>query len=173
LKRLLLLCVLLGFFTVKAQAELSAAIKNYDTARVYALIAEGADVNATNENGATPLMEAVITNQFEVSLALLEAGANVNSRLPGVSEGSSVTHFAAQYADSPLVRLLLERGAQTEGSLLAMAYINRQTRNAAEITQLLLDAGAPIDETIRFHDLFSDRSLLDYFQCDEYAVQRR
>jgi ankyrin repeat protein len=150
---------------VGAQAELSVAIKNYDAARVFALIAEGANVNATNENGATPLMEAVITNQLEVSLALLAAGADVNSRLPSVTAGSSVTNFAAQYADAPLLQLLLERGAETEGSLLAMAYVNRQTRNAHEITQLLLDAGAPIDETVRFHDLFNDRSLLDYFPC--------
>jgi peptidoglycan/xylan/chitin deacetylase (PgdA/CDA1 family) len=165
LKRLLLLCVFCISLVASAQAELSVAIKNYDTARVFALIAEGADVTTTNENGATPLMEAVITNQFEVSLALLEAGADVNARLPSVTAGSSVTNFAAQYADAPLLGLLLERGAETEGSLLAMAYINRQTRNATEITQLLLDAGAPIDETIRFHDLFNDRSLLDYFPC--------
>jgi peptidoglycan/xylan/chitin deacetylase (PgdA/CDA1 family) len=46
-----------------------------------------------------------------------------------------------------------------------MAYVNRQSRDTAEITQLLLEAGAPLDETVRFHDLFSDRSLLDYFQC--------
>lgn len=160
-----MLCVYFISFTANAQAELSVAIKNYDTARVFALIAEGADVNIPNENGATPLMEAVITNQFEVSLALIGAGADVNARLPGVSAGSSVTNFAAQYADAPLLELLLGHGAETEGSLLAMAYLNRQTRNAAEITQLLLDAGAPIDETVRFHDLFNDRSLLDYFPC--------
>jgi peptidoglycan/xylan/chitin deacetylase (PgdA/CDA1 family) len=107
----------------------------------------------------------VITNQYEVSLALLEAGADVNARLPGVEQGSSVTNFAAQYADARLLQLILERGAATEGSLLAMAYVNRQTRDTAEITQLLLDAGAPLDETVRFHDRVSDRSLLDYFQC--------
>jgi ankyrin repeat protein/peptidoglycan/xylan/chitin deacetylase (PgdA/CDA1 family) len=152
-------------FTASAQAELSVAIRNYDTAKVFALIAQDADVNAANETGSTPLMEAVITNQFEVSLALIEAGADVNARLPGVVAGSSITNFAAQYADAPLLKLLLERGAKTEGSLLAMAYMNRQTRNAAEITPLLLEAGAPIDETIRFHDLFNDRSLLDYFPC--------
>jgi ankyrin repeat protein len=165
LKRLLLLCVCLLSLIASAQAELSVAIKNYDTAKVFALLAEGADVNTPNENGATPLMEAVITNQFEVSLALLGAGSDVNARMPGVEKGSSVTNFAAQYADAPLLQLLLERGAETEGSLLAMAYVNRQTRNATEIIQLLLDADAPIDETVRFHDLFNDRSLLDYFPC--------
>jgi ankyrin repeat protein len=170
LKRFLLLRLFLpGIYlisvTAQAQAELSVAIKNYDAARVYALIAEGADVNAPNANGATPLMEAVITNQHEVSLALLEAGADVNARLPGVETGSSVTNFAAQYADLPLLRLILERGASTEGSLLAMAYANRQSPDTADITQLLLEAGAPLDETVRFHDLFSDRSLIDYFQC--------
>jgi hypothetical protein len=153
LKHPLLLCICLVSFRVSVQAELSVAIKNYDTARVFMLIAESADANTPNENGATPLMEAVITNQFEVSLALIQAGANVNARLPGVVAGSSVTNFAAQYTDAPLLELLLELGAETEGSLLAMAYLNRQTRNAEEITQLLLDAGAPIDETIRFHDL--------------------
>lgn len=133
-------------------------------------MAEGADVNTPNPNGSTPLMEAVITNQYEVSLALLEAGANVNARLPDVTEGSSITNFAAQYADASLLRLILERGAATKGSLLAMAYINRQSRDSAEITQLLLDAGAPLDETVRFHDVFSDRSLLDYFPCIESVM---
>jgi ankyrin repeat protein len=165
LKRLLLLCFCLFWTVIRAQNELSTAIQSYDAAKVYTLIAQNADVNTQNLNGATPLMEAVITNQYEVALALINADADVNARMPGVEKGSSVTNFAAQYADIGLVKLILERGGQTQGSLSAMAYTNRQSRDTAEITQLLLEYGAPLDETVRFHDIFSDRSLVDYFQC--------
>ena len=81
------------------------------------LVAAGADVDAANDFGATPLMWA-ITEPEKVRI-LVGAGANVNARskmgrtplyLAAANDGSSAT-----------VKLLLDRGAKPEDQALVVA----------------------------------------------------
>jgi len=44
------------------------------------LIKAGADVNAKDQNGITPLQIAIIESKFEIAKLLVEAGADVNAK---------------------------------------------------------------------------------------------
>jgi len=61
------------------QMELHQAAGMGDTARVLALVAAGADVNAADHDGCTPLGRAVSRGATAAVLALLEAGSNVEA----------------------------------------------------------------------------------------------
>jgi ankyrin repeat protein len=61
------------------QALLAAAAKG-DRETIAKLLADGADIDATDEKGRTSAMIAVHTNQLPVFLLLVEKGANINIR---------------------------------------------------------------------------------------------
>jgi hypothetical protein len=85
--------------------ELFEAVMDGDTARVRELLRKGANVNARDENGTTPLHWAAFLGHVDVVRLLLERGAEVNARSKG---GWTPLHYAA---DADIVRLLLEHGA--------------------------------------------------------------
>jgi hypothetical protein len=60
--------------------ELIAAAEIGDTARVTALLGQGADINGRDDRGRTPIMAATHGNQVATVAALVEAGADVNIR---------------------------------------------------------------------------------------------
>jgi hypothetical protein len=77
--------------------------------RVECLLRHGADPNLRGGlNGWTPLMHAVHKNQSGAARALLDGGAQVDGR--GRS-GETALMMAAGYGYTPLVELLLDRGA--------------------------------------------------------------
>jgi ankyrin repeat protein len=85
---------------------------------VEALLRHGADPNLRGGvNGWTPLMHAVHKNQLGAAQALLDGGAQVDSR--GRS-GETALMMAAGYGYTPLVELLLDRGANPRGPQLPM-----------------------------------------------------
>ena len=87
-----------------------------DTETVKALIAQGADVNAKDDEGRTALMFAVINMHHETAQALLGSGADVNVR---ANDGGTALMLAASCGDEAGVRLLLDRGADIGGSYTA------------------------------------------------------
>jgi uncharacterized protein len=78
-----------------------------DTARVNRLLADGADVNGRDRNGMTALMWA----DRDTSLILLSHGAGV---LIPDHFGRTPLHFAAYFADIPLISALIKRSAPLE-----------------------------------------------------------
>ena len=77
------------------------------------LVGHGADVNARSTAAIArvpPLGTAAFVRSVPMARLLLDAGADVNGRGEG---GFTALHTAAQNADDELVRLLLERGADT------------------------------------------------------------
>ena len=79
--------------------------------QVEAAITAGADVNARDYLGQTPLMYAAIigTETPEVITALIEAGAEVNARN---EDGCTPLMCAAQLTETPeVITVLLEAGA--------------------------------------------------------------
>jgi hypothetical protein len=110
---------------------------------VAALLAQGADVNARNESGATPLMRAV--DDPDTTRVLLEYGADPNARS---DDGRTPLVIAAgRFGSAPVVRQLLEYGANPTdvapglggktSPLMEAAY-----RGDADTMRLLVRAGA-------------------------------
>jgi hypothetical protein len=97
---------------------LVAAARDGNTAAVREIVKSGADPNA--EYGAlnwTPLMHAVDTNRIGSVLALLDSGADVNQTGDYETEPRTKQRnvtplmMAAGYGYTPIVELLLRRGA--------------------------------------------------------------
>jgi ankyrin repeat protein len=90
------------------------ACKSNRLAVLERLIRAGARPNADPYRG-TPLIWAAVCNRIETVAWLLDHGANINQKATfgGATHGQGVTalHMAAQYGCMPVVKLLVERGA--------------------------------------------------------------
>ncbi|MBN2049628.1 MAG: hypothetical protein JW760_04230, partial [Spirochaetales bacterium] len=119
---------------------------NERLAAARAMTAAGADVNATNKQGETPLVTLVISKRkdnynnmgspVELAKILLQAGADPNALDQG---GYSVLYTAANNRMDDLVALLLEYGVTLDDNALTKAYnMTDRTR------QLFREKGADI-----------------------------
>lgn len=79
---------------------------------VKALLDDGADVEATDDNGATPLYTAAVNGHIEVARVLLAAGATASASSP---DGHSALAGAARAGHPGTVRVLVEAGADVRG----------------------------------------------------------
>ncbi|MFE7113610.1 ankyrin repeat domain-containing protein [Streptomyces sp. NPDC057575] len=131
-------------------------------ARVRSLIADGADVSARDERGATPLHQAMeatgddgLLPSLEVIRALLECGADVHATdSEGVTPAGWVVARSGSEAEARRVRravevlaLLVEHGARLDGpsGLLTGESLAHHSGVAQPVYAFLLDHGAPID----------------------------
>jgi ankyrin repeat protein len=71
-------------------------------------IADGADLETTNEGGNTPLLSATKANQKEIAELLIANGADVNAK---GKRGWTPLHTAAAYGHKEIVELLIANGA--------------------------------------------------------------
>ena len=67
-------------FVIGADAELQSAAAYGDTRTVKQLLAKGANIDARNEDGGTPLHTAAFFGQAEVAEVLIQGGADINAR---------------------------------------------------------------------------------------------
>ncbi len=76
------------------------------------LLRAGADANAQDENGHTPLMLAILNENTAAVAALLQARQNLNA---AIKEGLPPLYYAAVIRpNAEIVRLLLEKGANAK-----------------------------------------------------------
>jgi ankyrin repeat protein len=104
--------------------QLLAAAAKGDVAAVTALLTKGANVNADNGHGVTPLWYAADKGNLDLVKLLLDHGADINAkdleygrpplRLVSVSFGD----LKAEKARADIVKLLVDKGAGTEGESL-------------------------------------------------------
>ena len=109
------------------------------------LVEQGADINARNSYGRTPLYFQIANETVKL---LLELGADIDA--PDNS-GCTPLHNAAGFFRVDNVRLLIERGAnvhaQDNSGQTPLSYALMRCRNtdiacAAEVARLLFEAGA-------------------------------
>jgi len=89
-------------------SELVTAARGGDTVKVRALLADGVDVNGTDTDGRTALMEAAARNDRALVELLLDAGADAGQR---DLEGVSALTIAKADGSPTIVALLREHGA--------------------------------------------------------------
>ena len=161
--RFALLTLLVGFATAgMAQVAPSAReIANYDGLfkaaqdgdidRIRRLVANGADVDARDARGRSPVHVAAFASHDAALRVLAEAGADMNAL-----EGQSydVVTIAAVANDPELMSLAIELGndpglttSPYEGTaLIAAAHLGH-----VEVVRRLITAGAPLDHVNNLH----------------------
>jgi hypothetical protein len=101
--------------TDSSMNPLIMALQNGDGDNAKLLIQYGANLNAMNSYGVTPVVEASITQSDDILALMLNAGANPN---PPDTSHASALNVSAGLADIAAVRTLLAHGANVN-----MVYI--------------------------------------------------
>jgi ankyrin repeat protein len=73
------------------------------------LVGRGADVNAVNEFGDSPLIDVAVLGETDIAEVLLRHGANPNA----TSTRDNALHCAVQSGNDRLVAMLLDAGADS------------------------------------------------------------
>lgn len=117
-----------------------------DLMRVRTLLARGADPNARDEEGRTPIFSAVLGGSVALLGLLLETKADVNAR---DERGATALHIAAEEVVPEAATLLIGRGAdvnaQDEEGNTPLARAVFSARGRYEVVRLLMKAGAKDD----------------------------
>jgi ankyrin repeat protein len=143
--------LLLTCAAAHAQRPLADLIQDGQRAAALAAIDDGADVNATQGDGTTPLHWAVYKVDRELVAELLERGAKADVTN---EYGSSPLAEAVKLGDLALVRQLLDAGADVESpnadgqtALMLAAGIG-----ALDVAKLLVGRGADVNATEAWRD---------------------
>jgi ankyrin repeat protein len=119
-----------------------------DEKTVTLLLRHGAQVNARNKAGVTPLILAALSQNdpSEIVGLLLRRGAAVNAR---DHTGGSALNYAVDAGNRASVRALLRAGAQTNmrGTLGELPLSQAVRHNDRSLVQMLLRAGASVNAT--------------------------
>jgi ankyrin repeat protein len=122
--------------------QLTLAAFVCDLTRVRDLLEQGANPDARDDEGRTPLFSAVLGNCVALVGLLLESRADVNAR---DEHGWSVLHYAAQEYLPEIARILIGRGADVNAvdgdgrSVMGRAVFSSGGRDG--IIRLLRGAG--------------------------------
>ncbi|MBQ1657787.1 MAG: ankyrin repeat domain-containing protein, partial [Rhodocyclaceae bacterium] len=120
---------------------------------IHALLAAGAQINATDKHGRTPLMHAANYHNSAAVQSLLAAGADVRAK---TKHGWTALRYATQRSDdhaAQTIKLLLaaDAGENPAGVLLAAALACDRER-----IQSLLAAGVQVDAK----NIWNDTALM-------------
>ena len=130
------------------------AAKYSDTNMIEFLLQKGLQVNATDNNNKTPLLQAYqnIKNADEVITTLLKHGADIN--VINKKYGAGALHYTAKYAGKTLVKNLLYRNFlvnSTDNDNETPLIWAFQNKNKIENVNLLLKYGAEINVINKEH----------------------
>lgn len=145
LKKILLLVLLCWSSALLAaqSGDLIAAARAGDLEQVKKLVEGGANVNARDKDGATPLLWSVVTSKREVAAYLIAHGADVKAGAAGITP----LHIAAALGMTDTAELLIAKGADVNArenggmTPLFAASIKGQK----EMVEFLLAKGADVN----------------------------
>lgn len=104
------------------------------------LIAAGANVNAANSAGWTPLKSAIVARNVEFAGALISKGAAVNARDPG-----NISPLYMAVGSGPLTRLLVDAGANVKAGADKGGCTPLHCAGCPDAAGILIEAGADIN----------------------------
>ncbi len=127
--------------------SLHQAASDGDLAQVNLHIGGGADLNAPDADGRTPLRCAIAGGHTEVTQALVTAGANVNTR----SARLTPLYLAARAGQTLVVDLLLANGADVNArdDISGTALHGAAGMGRRDIVQHLIEKGADVNAQTR------------------------
>ena len=126
--------------------DLDRAAKTGDVSGVLRALEAGADLQAPDAHGITPLMAAVRAGRADVAALLVERGAQVRAR---DRRGFTALHYAAQNGMNDTVGLLVDRGAPLNAQAGTGGYTPLHLAIIAsrdETVLLLVERGASITQ---------------------------
>jgi len=125
--------------------ELLKAAENGNLIKVQTALENGANPNAKNKDGLTPLYRAARGGRVEIVKLLLERGADPNAK---DNDGRTPLHIAVLNGRVEIVKLLLDRGANPNAKATGFFFEVRTPLHIAaeeghvEIVRVLLKRGA-------------------------------
>jgi ankyrin repeat protein len=128
-----------------AGAPVADAARLGDREAVRALLKQGGDVNASQGDGMTALHWAASNNDADLAAMLIHAGANV--RAATRINGYTPLLLAAKAGHAPVIRTLLERGADPTATSVSgtSPLMLAAAAGSVDAATVLLDAGADIN----------------------------
>lgn len=145
-------------------SELRSAIRDGDRQRVEGLLARGADVEARDEAGETPLMQAAVNADVSMMRLLLERGADPNAR---TLLGDPV--LARAIHDQDKVRLLLERGARVADRTVVLAA---GLPGSLPMLERLLRGGGRLDVDVAGFTPLMAAAYCGDLECVQFLLER-
>jgi ankyrin repeat protein len=137
---------------LSAQAQtatpLLQAVLAGERVAVQRVIASGADVNAANRYGVTPLVLAAQRGRGDLIELLLKAGASVKTAEAKLPEGQTLVMHAARTGDIASLKALIAAGSNVnarETRTGTTAAIWAASGNRANAIRVLAEAGAELD----------------------------
>jgi hypothetical protein len=137
---------------------LHLAVKGGSPPAVKVLLEFGADIDALDEQGMSPLLYACDEGDTEIVRLLLQNGAKVKwpekdyyTQHPGLFDPGSPLHLAVKWADKTMVKDLLEFGADIDAldgnrmSPLMYTCDSWACQSSKEIIVILLENGADVE----------------------------
>ncbi len=120
--------------------QIIRAVEKCDVKEVVASLKAGADVDARDTHGVTPLMKACLSDDYKTAKVLLERGANANAK---DMRGETALMAASLNGNSRIVQLLLECGAEVNArSRNGQTALYRAERARQwKVRQLMIRAG--------------------------------
>jgi len=134
-----------------AESPLADALENGRRDAAFELLAAGADVNASQADGTTPLHWAAYQLDVELVERLIDRGARANTQN---RYGATPLGEAAKAANAELVALLLEAGAEVDQANAdgETALMLSARTGSAPVAKLLIDAGADVNAREAWRD---------------------
>ena len=132
----------------RSATDLHFAARAGDVEEIARLVAAGADVNARDAHGNTPLKYASAEPVPAAVRKLIELGADVNL---GDDRGFTPLHCAAAHGfhaeAAEMAEALLARGADVNARSRELAFVPLHEATGAEVIRLLVSRGA--DASVR------------------------
>jgi ankyrin repeat protein len=141
---LLLMTVPLTAGEAMSETRLHQAAADNAAAAVSQLLAEGAKVDARNDNGTTALLVATHANAVDAARVLIEAGADVNAK-DRIDDSPYL--YAGARGHLEILKLTLSHGADLKSTNRygGTALIPASERGHVETVRTLIEAGVDVD----------------------------